>query len=462
MANPYHLRDVPSAISRRASSMFALLSGNTKPWQTAWDQLVSDIRNTVPLPPGLQGTADVYPQHTAVVFAHPELTYAPRPAYLSLNAHTKRLVNANATYLKSENAPNILLFQVLPKQRRVENRLPATDDGRSWPEIFSRYRIISTTADFLVMAKRRESLHYDLRPLGPGPIIAKWGQPIEIPHTESGLVWAEVEITREWMGQLLETLYKSPHVILSSRLSNGKQLEFQLVPGLGAAGFLVSPLIVSTKDFLGVMNAITSHLQPNGTTDVATITLTSPDAPKSFWSRKISIRLFELSISPPSTHEDPTPEGSGGLASDTFVGVAPLAPGDVLSQRFRTGKGLLQSISLPVVTLNNSLSSYNVDWELFLVSAGKSRLVANGQMNASSFMDWQPLNIAFTPMNLEKGTEFELRFSAERSSEPVKYPLGLPIYQAAADVTIDPVVDNGTKNASGAILPLSLHYWSGP
>jgi hypothetical protein len=264
------------------------------------------------------------------------------------------------------------------------------------------------------------------------------------------------------MGQLLEILYKSPQVMLSSRLSNGKQLQFQLVPQLGAAGFLVSPLIYSTNDFLGVMNAITSHSHPDGTADVTSITLTSPDAPKWFWSRKVRIRLYELSVSPPFTHEQPMPEGSRGLASDTCIGAAPLAPGDVLSQRFRTGQGILQSISLPVVTSNNSPSSYNPDWELFLVSAGKSRLVANGQIKASSFTNWQPLNIAFAPINVENGTEFELRFSVEPGSEPVKYPLGLPMYQPAAGVTIDPAIDNGTKNASGAILPLSLHYWSDP
>jgi hypothetical protein len=461
ISNPYNLREVPSAISRRASSMVILLSGNTKPWQNAWDQLMSDIREGVPLPPRLQGTADVYPQDTAVVFAHPELTYAPRPAYLSLNAHTKRLANANANYLKSEKAPNILLFQVLPRQRRVENRLPATDDGLSWPEIFSRYRVISTTADFLVMEKRRQPLHYDLRPLGSGVIIAKWGQPIEIPRTESGLVWAQVEITREWMGTLLEILYKSPHVILASRLANGKELEFQLVPGLGAAGFLVSPLIHSTRDFLGIMNAISSHVRPNGAPDVASITLGSPDAPTSFWSRKLRIHLFELSVSQPFPPEETTPAGSGGLASETFTGAVPLAPGDELSQRFRTGKGLLQGVSLPVVTWTNAPSSYQADWELFLVAAGKSRLVANGQIEASSFTDWKYLNIAFPPLNVEEGTEFVLRLSAERHYQPVKYPLGLPLYQPAADLVIDPVIVNGTKDSSGAILPLTLHYWSG-
>jgi hypothetical protein len=94
--------------------MFTLFAGENRPWQIAWDQLMSDIRYRVPLPPRLQGAADVYPQHTAVVFAQPELTYAPRPAYLSLNAHTKRLANANATHLKSENAPNILCFKCCP------------------------------------------------------------------------------------------------------------------------------------------------------------------------------------------------------------------------------------------------------------------------------------------------------------------------------------------------------------
>lgn len=102
-------------------------------------------------------TIDVYPQHTGVLIGREGLRYAPRPAFLSLNSHTSALALLNARHLEESTAPDLILFQVLPRERSVDNRHPALADGPSWPLLLSAMCRKRLTMSFCFL---RKDLHH--------------------------------------------------------------------------------------------------------------------------------------------------------------------------------------------------------------------------------------------------------------------------------------------------------------
>lgn len=291
--------------------MLEVLSGSPTAQMAQWQDLMASIREALPLPSDLRGRADIYPQHTGVVIADPDLVYAPRPAYLSLNAHTKALALANAAYLRSTGAPDVVVFQILPLSLSVNNRLPATVDGPSWPELLARYQLSSTTPDFLVLKHRDQPLAQHFRPIDE--VDAAWDQTIVLPRAKSGLLWAEVQIDRSTIGNAIDFAYKAPQVLIELTTSGGASTSYQIVPGLGAAGFLVSPQITDTAGFLHLAQG-TANLTAIQTGDIRSINFNSPGAPSGFWVPKIRIRFYDLSFSKvPKPAMSPTIPGESEL-----------------------------------------------------------------------------------------------------------------------------------------------------
>lgn len=257
-------------------------------------------------------TIDVYPQQTGLVIGREGLRYSPRPAFLSLNAHTFRLANTNANHLEGVHAPDLVLFQVLPHNQAENNRHPALADGPSWPILLSRYDLISLSGQFLTLRKRVDTLQ-PLRRLIVERKVAL-NEQVPLPHVGSGLVWAEIEIKRTFFGKLLHTVYKSPHMLITSKTTDSIEHTHQIVPELGAAGFLISPLIESTLSFAQIQRR---DIPTRAV--VQSIKLSSPDAPRSFWAEDVTLRLFELSL-PTSTLPDLSSDDQRVMSLQSLAG----------------------------------------------------------------------------------------------------------------------------------------------
>ena len=282
---------IKDALSNIKRNIIALPNLKQLQLNHGWSFLLTEAHKLAPIKNNFPGkTIDIYPQHTGVVIGLKGITYDPRPAYLSLNAHTLDLVNANARHLEGRHAPDLILFQVLPPQLSVNNRYPAIADGPSWPLILSRYDLISFSGDFLILKKRLDRIpfHQDL-------IVKqniRLGEQVIVPSTDSGLVWAEIKIRRTIFGKLIHMVYKSPHILILIHTKDGIDHTYQILPELGRAGFLLSPFVKDTYSFAEI-----EHRNLPTNDKVEFFKIISPGSPKGFWGKKISIRLFELSIS---------------------------------------------------------------------------------------------------------------------------------------------------------------------
>jgi len=281
---------IKDAFSNIRHNIIALPHLNQLQRSHGWSALLTEAHKLAPIDNKFRGkTIDIYPQHTGVVIGLKGMVYDPRPAYLSLNAHTLDLVNANAHHLEGSRAPDVILFQVLPPELSVNNRYPATADGPSWPLILSRYDLVGLSGDFLILQKRRDRISPHQQLLLKRRITL--GEQVVVPSTDSGLVWAEINVERTFFGKLIHMVYKSPNLLISIHTKDDIDHTYQLVPELGRAGFLLSPMVKDTYSFAQIERR---NLPINDA--VKFFKITSPDSPKGFWEKTIAIQLFELSI----------------------------------------------------------------------------------------------------------------------------------------------------------------------
>lgn len=199
------------------------------------------IKAANPLPK-LSGTTDLYPNELAVVLAH-GLPYQPRPAIQSFMAYTGELARINAAHLRSENAPENILFDIRP----IDGRLPASEDGLSWPELLTRYDILDTTGSFLLLKRASAPRRYALTPVTTQmAALQDW---IDVPNESDAAIWAEVEAGPSLFGKLRTTLFKLPSLFMEVELANGGVERYRVFPELMEAGQLVSPLVSNRTDF---------------------------------------------------------------------------------------------------------------------------------------------------------------------------------------------------------------------
>jgi hypothetical protein len=152
----------------------------------------------------------------------------------------------NVAHLRSDRAPDYILFQIMP----IDHRFPSLDDGLSWPDLLTRYDVQAATGTFALLRKSTKPREYHLALLKDVPL--HFAEPVAVPATTNGPIWARLEINKTLVGTVLSTLYKPPILTLAVSLRNGQQLYFRLVPGIARSGFLLSPLIKDSPSFVSL------------------------------------------------------------------------------------------------------------------------------------------------------------------------------------------------------------------
>jgi hypothetical protein len=272
--------------------------------RTIFDQQNAAIRAQLPLPP-VDGSVDVYPSELSTLFAH-GFCWAPRPVFQSYSAYDAPLDALNSGHLEGPNAPQHVFFRVQP----IDGRLPALEDAGSWPVLLSRYAIVGYDGI---------QIHMEHLAAGPansvfGPQVARLAArirtPVQIPDKE-GPLWAEIDLTPTFLGRVGLFVLKIPPVELTLTLENGRVVHHRYIPAMGQRGFLLSPYIQTTNDFIAFATGI--H-QGNA---VRSIQIDTPET--GMWHRRFNIRLRRLEIEPQ-------------LSARKIVLVQPPAPPTLLGQ----------------------------------------------------------------------------------------------------------------------------------
>ncbi len=206
-----------------------------------FDQAVDSLRDEAGFPV-LEGTSDIYSYDQSYLIASGN-DWSPRPILQSHTAYTPTLARMDLQYLLGRNAPKNVFFSVQP----IFGRLPALEDGPSWPILMRAYRPERIYNDHLVLQEREDA--------GPDDVLRalpkethRLGETVRVPET-TGTVFARVSLEPTLMGRLANALYKPAELRITLELADGTIKEFVLVAGMADAGFVISPLVENTDDF---------------------------------------------------------------------------------------------------------------------------------------------------------------------------------------------------------------------
>jgi hypothetical protein len=271
---------ISQAVSRSYNGIRSIAS-NPQSFKAVFDAQNAAIRARIPLPP-VDGSVDVYPWELSSIFAH-GLGWSPRPIMQSYTAYGAQLDKLNSDHLRGNAAPRHVFFSV----ETIDNRLPSLDDAGSWPILLSMYEVVGYAAGQIHM-KRKE-------PAGKepsiGPLLAEipayFGTPVPIPSRSQPL-WASIDLAPTLLGQLALAAFKVPAVQVTLTLENDHIVHHRYIPEMGQRGFLLSPYIHSTEDFMLLASAVEQN------TRVRTIQFDT--TVRGLWSDQFIVRLRTLNI----------------------------------------------------------------------------------------------------------------------------------------------------------------------
>ncbi|WP_230849884.1 hypothetical protein [Ralstonia solanacearum] len=206
-----------------------------------FDGALAKIRSADALP-RLEGTTDIYSYGQSSLIASGN-RWNPRPVLQSYSAYTPALALANRDHISGRAAPDNIVFNV----ESIDMRLPALDDGPSWPALFGGYRPEDFRAGRLYLKKEVSGTEgVKLEPAGGG--VFSLGEEVVVPEGAYP-VFIEADIKKNVAGKVVNTLYKVAPLVIALRLENGETRQFRLPSEMAQSGFVVSPLIQSTIEF---------------------------------------------------------------------------------------------------------------------------------------------------------------------------------------------------------------------
>jgi hypothetical protein len=228
------------------------------PFRTGWlrktyDLSLARLAREVPLPK-VQGTVDVYTTSQYLALAN-GWRWDPRPVLQSYSAYTPALARMNARHLTGARAPDGVLFAL----DAIDFRLPALADGPSWPILLSQYGV-----DWLGKGRQpsggqpvaylRHEPDWQRITVIRTPLLARTvalGQRIQLPPSDA-VLFARIAIRPDIYGRFEQLLFKNPQLYINFRFPDGEIGRYRFIPGMARAGFVISPVVADTEQFVAL------------------------------------------------------------------------------------------------------------------------------------------------------------------------------------------------------------------
>lgn len=183
------------------------------------------------------------------------LNYRPRPVIQSYTAYTSVLLEKNAAFYRSDDAPEFVALRL----KAIDKRYPGQDDSLALLEIARRYVVVKNSPDQALL-QRKSSINLPIASARAAPLIGElspaFGERIAVPPANGHAVWMEVDLRPTAFGRLNAFLYHAYQPRLIVVMTDGREQYFRLISTQSASGFLVRPFIESHRDFVDLMQGV--------------------------------------------------------------------------------------------------------------------------------------------------------------------------------------------------------------
>jgi hypothetical protein len=174
-----------------------------------------------------------------------QLNYHPRPIFQSYSAYTPDLLERNAAFYRSEQAPAFVLCHLEP----IDHRFPALEDGLLLLELFRRYRLAANEKEFLLLKRLADA--GSTEPMEHPVLFQRtiaFGEEVRLDELGSMPKLLSVRIEDTLSGRLRKALFRPPYVFLNLKTQNDGASSYRLIPSMARCDFLLDPLLRDHTD----------------------------------------------------------------------------------------------------------------------------------------------------------------------------------------------------------------------
>ncbi len=209
---------------------------------------VAKMTEFYPLPK-LDGGVDTIPSMQSRIIAN-GLAYAPRPGFQEYSTYTRGLAEANRRFIEGPLAPKWILFGPEPGgvDLTIDARYSNFAEGALWPDLLRLYRPERRIETWLAL-KRREH---------PAAIRTEDWQRTSIGFNQSvetgtePATFMKITVHPNLLGRLAGLLFRPAPLTMAVNFADGHRHLYQFITGIGAAGFVMSPLVQDADGFLAL------------------------------------------------------------------------------------------------------------------------------------------------------------------------------------------------------------------
>ena len=275
------LPNIGDSLDRAVAGLAARVDGHD--FRADYQEALRKIRNEAAFKP-LAGPSDIYPVDQAFLIAA-GFDWDPRPILQSYSVYTPALLQQNREHLTGSRTPEHILFKIGP----TDNRLASLDDSSSWPILLTSYQFERFDNGFAVLTKQPSS--YSPRFDKLVEIEADFGRAIELPQ-DVDLLWANIDLVPSLKGRAQELFYKLSPLTIRLKFTSGDTREFRYIPGIGTEGFLISPWVGDTLDFVSLI----SRAGRQSAERPVSMTILGPAGERSAWRHPFLVTFSRLEV----------------------------------------------------------------------------------------------------------------------------------------------------------------------
>lgn len=235
--------------------------------------------------PKLEGTTDIYSYDQSFLLAS-DNTWSPRPIFQSYSAYTKKLAALNAKHIQHQNSPDNILFRIQP----IDQRLPALEDGLSWPVLINNYHPTNFANDTIFFKKRKKNMD-DLMVNKIYDSIHRLDEEVTLPDINEPL-FAEIELHLTFLGEIISFLFKPSPLHIETTIQNESQKKFRLIANMSQSLFLISPQIEDTMDFL----LLTSDNKILASKQTKNVKISTSFGNSLIWKETYTMKLYKIDL----------------------------------------------------------------------------------------------------------------------------------------------------------------------
>jgi hypothetical protein len=216
-----------------------------------------------------------------------DLHYRPAPIFQSYTSAHADLIKLNTDFYQSKSAPDFVLYQI----QSLDSRFPTLDNPLVFLELLKRYQPVLQESPFLLLQHRAEDPVSISKSLySEGEMHA--GETMPLPP---GPVWCELDLRDTFLGKLFRFFLHTPAIMMETDSPDQRTPgNWRLIPADARAGFLVSPIVQSNSDFLGLFEGKGAS--------VKSIRIHQGLLMRFLLQPKIGYRIYKLDLSPVTTN----------------------------------------------------------------------------------------------------------------------------------------------------------------